>query len=186
MYGSSISTLSVSNLHNDSRHQRLCSSIITNKQYINLDSLFMRIKRMTFHFYTHKLGSWPVRQCMIWNTVLLLFHAILPVSMLLTRGYGLLKFLLNSRHRCLFVVTSLDYKKGGWNTNKVRVLRIRLITTCTKAEYPPTAFFIPSTDAAWMNLDLTLTSSGHQDISMSLSLVCLFWFLRIRKMYKLM
>lgn len=46
--------------------------------------------------------------------------------------------------------------------------------TWTNAEIPVIAFFMPSTDAAWMNLDLTLTSSGHQDISTSLSLFLSF------------
>lgn len=55
------------------------------------------------------------------------------------------------------------------------------VLTWTKAEIPGTAFFIPSTEAAWINLDRTLTSSGHQDIKTSLSLFLSFPSKRIKK-----
>ena len=78
---------------------------------------------------------------------------------------------------CLYFLKSITVMKGRRGVNGLIAIASRFqpdALTWTKAEIPVRAFFMPSTDAAWMNLDLTLTSSGHQDISTSLSLFLSF------------
>ena len=78
---------------------------------------------------------------------------------------------------CLYFLKGIMVMKGRRGVNGLIAIASRFqpdALAWTKAEIPVRAFFMPSTDAAWMNLDLTLTSSGNQDISTSLSLFLSF------------
>lgn len=63
-----------------------------------------------------------------------------------------------------------ENNKNCQNSSLKKMDRIHF--TWIKTEYPAAACFIPSTDAAWINLDLTFTVSGHQDVRTSLLFFC--------------